>query len=215
MGIVKCRIAISLDGYAAGPNQRLDEPLGDGGEGLHEWVFTTKAWLEEHGRDGGEDNDDSKVIAEATTGIGAVVMGRQMFGGGPGDWATDPPWRGWWGEDPPYHAPVFVLTHYPRDPLPMEGGTTFNFVTDGIESAIAQAKEAAGDAHVSVAGGPDTVQQALKAGLLDEVLVHQVPVLLGGGTRLFDRLGPDDASFELAGVVDSPKVTHLTYRVVR
>jgi dihydrofolate reductase len=215
MGLVKCHIAVSLDGYAAGPNQRLEEPLGDGGEDLHKWAFAAMSWQEQHGRSGGEDNADSKVIAAATRDVGAVVMGRGMFGGGPGPWADDPPWTGWWGEDPPFHVPVFVLTHHPREVLVLEGGNSFTFVTEGIESAIAQAKEAAGSSHVNIGGGAATIQQALKAGLLDELQVNQVPVVLGGGSRLLDGVGPGDATFELAGVVDSPTVTHLTYRVVR
>ncbi|MEA2347169.1 MAG: hypothetical protein QOG62_956 [Thermoleophilaceae bacterium] len=215
VGLVKCHIAVSLDGYAAGPNQRLEVPLGDGGEGLHEWAFAARSWQEQHGRSGGEENSDSEVVEEMTADLGAVVMGRGMFGGGPGPWAEDPPWTGWWGDDPPFHVPVFVLTHHPRERLEMEGGTSFIFVTDGVESAIAQAKEAAGDKHVNVGGGANTIQQVLKAGLLDQLMINLVPRLLGGGERLLDGLGPGDANLELAGVVDSPTVTHLTYRVLR
>lgn len=213
MGIVTCHISISLDGYAAGPNQRDENPLGEGGEGLHEWALTLDSWLREHGKEGGVTNASSAVVEETTANGGAGVMGRNMFGGGPGPWREDPPWEGWWGETPPFHVPVFVLTHHEREPLEMKGGTTFHFVTDGVESAVAQAREAAGDRDVSINGGADTVQQTLRAGLLDELEIHMTPLILGGGARLLENVG--GAKFELARAVDAPGVTHVKYRVVR
>ena len=211
MSLVTCQISISLDGFAAGPNQSLDNPLGEGGERLHDWAFATASWREQHGLEGGERNADSEVVEEVSQGIGAYIMGRKMFGGGDGPW--DETWTGWWGDDPPYHAPVFVLTHHPREPLPMQGGTTFHFVTDGIESALEQARAAAGDQDVAIAGGASAVQQYLAAGLLDELYLHIVPVILGAGERLLDDVG--DPTLEPVKVVASPAVTHLKYRVVR
>ena len=211
MSKVTCHIAVSLDGFVAGPNQTLENPLGEGGEGLHEWVIATAAWREQHGRGGGERNADSEVIEEVTQGVGAYIMGRKMFGGGPGPW--DPEWRGWWGEEPPFHVPVFVLTHHEREPLEMQGGTTFHFVTDGIESALEQARAAAGDGDVAVAGGAQAVQQYIAAGLLDELYLHIVPVILGGGERLLENVG--HPKLEPVKVVESPAVTHVKYRLVR
>lgn len=213
MGIVRCHISVSLDGYAAGPRQSLENPLGEGGEGLHRWAFELDAWRREHGRDGGVTNASSAVVEEVTANVGAGVMGRSMFGGGPGPWREDPPWRGWWGDDPPFHTPVFVLTHHERAPLEMEGGTTFHFVTDGVEVAVARARDAAGDRDVAVHGGADTIQQTIRAGLLDEIVVHVTPLIMGGGSRLFEDVG--DATFEVVGAVDAPGVTHVRYRVVR
>lgn len=213
MGIVRCSIAVSLDGYSAGPDQSLEQPLGVGGEGLHGWVIELEAWRREHGMEGGVTNASSAVVEETVANVGAGVMGRNMFGGGPGPWAGDPPWTGWWGDEPPFHAPVFVLTHHPREPLEMTGGTTFHFVTDGVESAVAQAREAAGDRDVVVHGGADTVRQTLRAGLLDEIQVSVAPVLLGDGTRLLEDVG--DARFEVVRAVDAPGVTHVKYRVLR
>ena len=213
MGILRCHISMSLDGYTAGPRQSPENPLGEGGERLHDWAFELDAWRREHGRGGGVTNASSAVVEEVTTNVGAGVMGRNMFGGGPGPWRQDPAWGGWWGGEPPFHTPVFVLTHHEREPLEMEGGTTFHFVTEGVESAVARAREAAGDRDVAVHGGADTVRQTLRAGLLDELLVHVTPVILGGGTRLFDDIG--DATFELIRAVDAPGVTHVRYRVVR
>jgi dihydrofolate reductase len=212
MSQVRSHISISLDGYVAGPNQRMEEPLGDGGERLHEWVISTEGWRREHGKEGGESGPDSEVAEETAQGIGAYIMGRNMFGppeGGP--W--DESWHGWWGEDPPYHTPVFVLTHHPREPLEMQGGTTFHFVTDGIESALEQARAAAGDKDVLIAGGAQAIQQYLAAGLLDELYLHVVPITLGGGERLLDNVGKP--TFEPVEVVASPAVTHVKYRVVR
>jgi dihydrofolate reductase len=211
MRSVKCHISISLDGYVAGPNQSLENPLGEGGLRLHEWVFATAAWRGQHGRAGGEPGPDSDVVESAVAGIGAYIMGRNMFGGGDGSW--DPAWRGWWGENPPFHLPVFVLTNHPREPLSMGGGTTFNFVTDGIQSALDQAGRAAGDLDVSIAGGANAVQQFLAAGLLDELRLHIVPVVLGAGERLLVNVG--DPTLEPVEVIGSRAVTHVKYRVLR
>jgi dihydrofolate reductase len=211
MSQLRSHISISLDGFVAGPNQSMENPLGEGGEGLHDWVIVTEAWRAEHGKEGGERNVDSEVAAEVRQGIGAHIMGRNMFGGGPGPW--DESWRGWWGDDPPFHTPVYVLTHHAREPLEMDGGTTYHFVTDGIESALEQARAAAGDQDVLVAGGATAIQQYLKAGLLDELYLHVVPVILGGGERLLENVG--DPKLEPLDVVASPAVTHVKYRVVR
>jgi dihydrofolate reductase len=211
MGRVTCQISISLDGYVAGPNQSLDNPIGEGGLRLHDWVFATAGWRRQHGEDGGEDSADSEVVDELNQGVGAYVMGRNMFGGGSGVWNED--WTGWWGDDPPYHAPVFVLTHHPRPPLQMQGGTTFTFVTDGITSALDQARAAAGNQDVSIAGGASTVRQVLAAGSLDELYLHIVPVVLGAGERLLEDVG--DPVFEPVEVVASPAVTHIKYRVTK
>jgi dihydrofolate reductase len=209
--MVTARIAISLDGFGAGPNQSLDNPLGEGGMRLHEWIFVTADWRRQQGEEGGEDGADSEVLAEVRQGIGAYIMGRNMFGGGSGSW--DQQWKGWWGDDPPYHVPVFVLTHHPRPPLPMLGGTTFYFVNDGIASALDQAQAAAGDQIVSIAGGASTINQYLAAGSLDELYLHIVPILLGAGERLFVNAG--DPVLQPVKVVASPAVTHIKYRVVK
>ncbi len=211
MNSITCHISISLDGYVAGPNQSPEHPLGEGGERLHEWALATEGWRSQHGVEGGERSTDSEVIEEAVRDVGAYVMGRGMFGGADGPW--DDTWTGWWGEEPPFHAPVFVLTHHERDPLAMRGDTTFTFVTGGIESAVAQARDAAGDRDVAIAGGASTVQQALCARLLDELCLHIVPVILGAGDRLLDGVG--DLHLRPVTVVDSPAVTHVTYRVGR
>jgi dihydrofolate reductase len=211
MSQTTCQISISLVGYVAGPNQSLDTPLGEGGERLHDWVVVTDSWRSRHGHEGGERSADDEVAAKLMQGIGAYIMGRNMFGGGDGDW--DESWTGWWGDDPPYHTPVFVLTHHPREPLEMKGGTTFHFVTDGIESALEQARAAAGDADVAIAGGADTVRQYLAAGLLDELYLHIAPITLGAGERLLEDL--PGQTFEPIEVVASPAVTHVKYRVVR
>jgi dihydrofolate reductase len=189
----------------------MENPIGEGGMRLHEWAFATASWRKHHGGRGGERNADADVIEEGTQGIGAYIMGRRMFGGGDGPW--DESWTGWWGDDPPYHAPVFVLSHHPREPLTMQGGTTFTFVTDGIESALEQARAAAGDGDVSIAGGASAVQQYLAAGRLDELYLHIVPITLGAGERLLDDVGA--LSLEPVKVVASPTVTHVKYRVVR
>jgi dihydrofolate reductase len=215
MAKVICDISMSLDGFIAGPNQTLEQPLGEGGEGLHEWVFGLTSWRERHGMDGGEAGADDEVVRESLAAQGAIVMGRRMFSGGAGPWEDDPNADGWWGDDPPFRVPVFILTHHAREPVTKQGGTTFTFVTDGIEAALDQARAAAGDRDVLVAGGADAIQQSLRAGLLDELQIHLVPVLLGDGVRLLDNLGATQAGLELDRVVDSPAVTHLRYRVVR
>jgi dihydrofolate reductase len=209
MSSVTCQISMSLDGFVAGPNQSLDNPIGEGGMRLHQWVFATDSWREQHGLEGGERNADAEVVDEVVQGVGAYIMGRKMFGGGDGAW--DETWTGWWGEDPPYHAPAFVLTHHSREPLPMQGGTTFTFVTDGIESALEQARRAAGDRDVAIAGGASTVRQYLAAGLLDELYLHIVPIVLGSGERLLEDVG--DPTLEPVDVIASPAVTHVKYRV--
>jgi dihydrofolate reductase len=211
MGKVRFQISISLDGFVAGPNQSEDNPLGESGMDLHQWVFGLDAWRKTHGQEGGETNVSSKVIDEAVANVGATVMGRNMFGPIRGPWG-DGAWNGWWGEDPPFHHPVFVLTNHAREPVAMEGGTTFNFVTGGIESALEQARAAAGDKDVSVAGGASAIQQFLNAGLIDEFELHVVPLLLGDGERLFDGV---DVNLERTRVLESPSgVTHLKFRVV-
>jgi len=212
MSKLRLNITMSLDGYVAGPDQSEENPLGVGGEELHEWVVPLRAFREAHGREGGEVNASSAVVEGWTENIGATVMGRNMFGGGPGPWGEDP-WRGWWGDDPPFHTPVFVLTHHEREPLEMQGGTTFHFVTDGIESALTQAREAAEGKDVSLGGGAQAAQQYLAAGLLDEMEISVVPLFLGGGSRLFDNLGDADVALGQVRVVDAPGVTHITYRV--
>jgi dihydrofolate reductase len=211
MSLVTCQISISLDGFVAGPNQSLKNPIGEGGMRLHEWMFETAAWKDVHGEKGGERTADSDVIEEVFQNVGAYIMGRKMFGGGSGPW--DSAWRGWWGEDPPYHVPVFVLTHHPRGPLPMGGGTTFNFVTEGIDAALQQARSVAGDKNVVIAGGASAVQQYLAAGRLDELYLHIAPVILGCGERLLERVG--NPRLEPVKVVASPSVTHIKYRISR
>jgi dihydrofolate reductase len=215
MAKLKLDISMSLDGFVAGPNITLEEPLGEGGELLHEWVVATASWRELHDKSGGERTVDDDVMRESVEKNGAVLMGRRMFSGGEGPWEDDPKADGWWGDDPPFHMPVFVLTHHERETVPKEGGTTYTFVTEGIESALDQARAAAGDKDILIAGGADVAQQYLKAGFLDEIQLHIAPVLLGGGVRLFDGVGPEDAKLELTGVVESPAVTHITYRVRR
>jgi len=209
---VKCQISVSADGFVAGPNQSEEHGLGEGGEALHEWVVKLAAWREPHGREGGEVNASSAVFEEASGGTGAVVMGRNMFGPERGPWGEDP-WRGWWGDEPPFHVPVFVLTHHEREPLEMEGGTTFTFVTEGIERAIELAREAAGEKDVSIGGGGETIQQAMRAGLLEELLISQVPVLLGDGIRLLDGVADAGVKLEQTRVIDAPGVAHIYYRV--
>jgi len=208
---LRVMISMSLDGFVAGPSQSVDNPLGIGGMRLHEWVLELEAWRGQHGLEGGEVNQSSPVFAEMFANSGATVMGRNMFGGHPGGWDASNPWNGWWGTDPPYHHPVFVITHYPRDPLVMEGGTTFNFVTDGIQSALEQARRAAGGKDVLVAGGASVANQYLKAGLVDEMHINLVPILLGSGERLFAGVGDDLHGLELVRTVAAPKVTHLKY----
>ena len=208
-------ITMSLDGFVAAPNASLENPLGEGGMRLHEWAFAAQSWREQHGLEGGEANQDSEILEEATAATGAVIMGRKMFSGGEGPWEEDPNADGWWGDDPPFHVPVFVLTHHAREPKPMEGGTTFTFVTEGIEPALEQARGVAGEKNVAIAGGANVVQQYLKAGLLDELQIHVAPLLLGGGVRLFENhVGAQQPETQSAGVTHSPAVTHLRYRIV-
>jgi dihydrofolate reductase len=210
MSRLRFRISMSLDGFIAGPNQSPEEPLGVGGEALHEWVFPLEAWRGPHGLDGGEVNESTPVLEDELTNIGATVMGRNMFGGGPGPWNRDDPWNGWWGRTPPFHHPVFVLTHHARDPLVLDGGTTFTFVTDGIESALHQARSAARGKDVALAGGARAARQYLIAGLIDEMQLHVVPTLLGGGERLFDGVG-DLHGLALVKTIAAPNVTHLKF----
>jgi dihydrofolate reductase len=203
-------MTVSLDGYVAGPNQSEKHPLGIGGEQLHQWLVALKTFRERHGGEGGEVNASTPIAEEILGNVGATIMGRNMFGGGPGPWGDDP-WQGYWGDDPPYHHPVFVLTRYAREPLEMQGGTTFHFVTDGIESALEQAKAAAGNQDVSLGGGAAVAQQYLAAGLLDEMVISIVPVILGGGARLFDNLGDPRPGLEQVQAVEAPGVTHIRY----
>jgi dihydrofolate reductase len=213
MSKVRAHISISLDDYGAGPNESHENPLGEGGEQLHDWVVELKSWREPHGMEGGVVNASSAVVEESVANVGAEIMGRGKFGppeGGP--WGDDS-WRGWWGEDPPFHMPIFVLTHHEREPLTLSD-TTFHFVTDGIESALAQAKEAAGEEDVLLGGGPDSIDQYLAAGLVDEIEVHVAPIMLGSGKRLFADVGPD-LKLEQLRAVEAPGVAHLKYRVVK
>jgi dihydrofolate reductase len=213
MSTFRFQIAVSLDGYVAGPDQSEENPLGVGGEDLHQWVVELEAWRKPHGQEGGKVNASTPVVEEIQSNVGATVMGRNMFGGGPGPWSEDPPWKGWWGDDPPFHTPVFVLTHHPRESLEMEGGTTFIFVTDGIESALDQARRAAGGQDVLLGGGANVVQQYLAAGLVDEFELHVVPILLRDGERLLENVG--DLRLEQMRAIEAPGVTHIKYRVVR
>jgi dihydrofolate reductase len=216
MAKLRLDISMSLDGFVAGPNQTLDEPLGEGGELLHEWAIRLASWREPHGLSGGDaDSVDNEVVTEGLRATGAVIMGRRMFSGGAGPWADDPKADGWWGDDPPFHVPVFVLTHHARETVVKDGGTSFTFVTDGVEAALEQARAAAGDKDVTLAGGASVAQEYLRAGLLDELRLHVVPVFLGGGVRLFDDLGPEPVELETMRVVESDAVTHLMYRVMR
>ena len=211
MSRLRFNISMSLDGFVAGPNQSLETPLGVGGEDLHEWIVSLASWRAKHGREGGEVNESTAIVDESVAHIGATIMGRNMFGGHPGPWKPSAPWKGWWGKNPPFHHPVFVLTHYPREPLVPDGGTTFNVVTDGIESALDQARRAAGSKDVALAGGAKAAQQYLEAGLVDEMELHVVPMLLGGGERLFDCIGTDLHGLELVRTVATPRVVHLKF----
>ena len=210
MSKVRVHISVSADGYVAGPNPTLEDPLGEGGEGLHEWMFALRLVREKSGLEGGEVNASTPVLEEARANVGAEVMGRGKFGGVPGPWGDDP-WRGWWGEDPPFHMPVFVLTHHEREPLTLSD-TTFTFVTGGIKPALDQARRAAAGKDVTIGGGADVIDQYLAAGLVDELELHIVSLLLGGGTRLFAGVGPGVALEQLRAV-DAPGVTHVKYRV--
>jgi dihydrofolate reductase len=210
---LRCHISISADGFVAGPNQSEKNPLGEGGERLHDWALTLAAWREPHGLEGGAVNESTRIMQETMENIGAGVMGRNMFGPpSGGDWG-DEHWKGWWGDDPPYHNDVFVLTHHPRSAVEMDGGTTFYFVTDGPERALERARESAAGQDVRLWGGAQAVQQYLAAGLLDVLELHIAPVLLGDGARLFDNLGGAEVKLEQVRTVEAPGVTHVTYRV--
>lgn len=202
-------ITMSVDGFVAGQNPSLEQPLGEGGEQLHEWVVGLQSWRDLHGLEGGESKADDELVRETHDRTGAFVMGRRMFSGGAGPWEDDPKANGWWGDDPPFGGPVFVVTHHQREPLTL-GATTFTFV-DGVEQAIQQARGAVGGRDVQVSGGASVAQQALDAGLLDELHIHVAPVLLGAGVRLFED--PERRPIELMRVIGSPRVTHLQYRV--
>jgi dihydrofolate reductase len=207
---LRFQISISLDGYTAGPEQSRENPLGIGGESLHEWVFPLAFWRAMHGAEGGEVNASNRVVVESWANIGATIMGRNMFGGHPGPWDAKKPWTGWWGKNPPYHHPVFVLTHHPRPTLTLEGGNSFTFVTDGIESALEQALRAARGKDVSLAGGASAAQQYLRAGLVDEMELHLVPILLGAGEQLFEGV-KDLGGLRPVRTVATPDVTHLKF----
>ncbi len=211
MSRVRFKISMSLDGFVAGPKQSVENPLGIGGMRLHQWVFPLKVWRSMHGLEDGEVNESTTVVAESLANIGATIMGRNMFGGHPGPWNAKEPWNGWWGNNPPFHHPVFVLTHQARAPLELEGGTIFTFVTDGIRVALERARQAAGEMDVSLAGGANVSQQYLTAGLVDEMEISLVPTLLGDGERLFDGVGDDLYGLELVRTVATPTVTHLKF----
>jgi dihydrofolate reductase len=211
MGKIRFNVSLSLDGYMAGPNQSEENPLGVGGMGLHEWLFDMEAWRASHGESGGRVDTSTPVVKELEAGFGAVVMGRNMFGPIRGEWGADP-WRGWWGDNPPYHTPVFVLTHFGRESLEMEGGTTFHFVTEGAESAMDQALASAGEDDVLVAGGASVIRHYLAAGAVDEFWLSIVPLLLGSGERPLDGI-PPTTGVEVVDVIAAPKATHLKYVV--
>jgi dihydrofolate reductase len=210
MSKVRAYISVSVDGYVAGPNQSLENPLGEGGESLHDWLVQLQAWREPHGMEGGEVNASSAVVEESVANVGAEIMGRGKFGGAPGPWDGDA-WKGWWGDEPPFHMPVFVLTHHERKPLTLSD-TTFTFVTEGIESALEQAREAAAGKDVLIGGGAKAINQYLAAGLVDELELHVVALVLGGGARLFDGVGPD-VKLEQVRAIEGSGVAHLKYRV--
>jgi dihydrofolate reductase len=218
MGKLRFDLSVSLDGFVAGPNPSLEDPLGVGGEKLHDWAVATAAFRERHGGAGGETGVDSDVRAEIARSTGATVVGRRMFSGGQGPWEDDPnPNASWWGDDPPFHHPVFVLTHHAREPVTMKGGTTYTFVTTGIQDALEQARAGAGDKDVVIGGGADVAQQYLRAGLVDEFQLHVVPVFLGQGTRLLEGL-PDFTKLQIerTQVLASPTgVIHARYRVLK
>jgi dihydrofolate reductase len=211
MSRLRFRISMSLDGFVAGPSQSVDNPLGIGGERLHEWVLPLAAWREPHGMKGGEVNESSRVVEESNADIGATIMGRNMFGGHPGPWNAKKPWNGWWGENPPFHHPVFVLTQHAREPLELQGGTTFTFVTQGIKTALDQARQAARGKDVALAGGARAAQQYLAAGLVDEMEINLAPTLLGSGERLFASVGSELHGLELVRTITMPKVVHLKF----
>ena len=211
MSKLRLTISMSLDGFVAGPQQSVDNPLGIGGMRLHEWVFPLRVWRSMQGLEGGEVNESSRVVEESVANIGATIMGRNMFGGHPGPWDPEKPWEGWWGNEPPFHHPVFVLTHHAREPLALDGGTTFTFVTGGIEAALDEARRAAGGKDVSLAGGAKAAQQYLRAGLVDEMEINVVPTLLGSGESLLDGVGHDLHGLALVRTVATPEVVHLKF----
>lgn len=202
---------LSLDGYAAGPHQDIEHPLGVGGEALHDWIVSTRSWRQAHGKEGGATGVDDDFAARDAGSIGAWVLGRNMFGPIRGPWA-DSDWTGWWGKNPPYHVPVFVLTHHARPPLPMEGGTTFHFVTGGIHEALDRARVAANGKDVRIGGGADTIRQYLRAGLIDEMHVAIAPIVLGAGERLFEGVDLRALGYECVQFVGSEKATHFVLR---
>jgi dihydrofolate reductase len=208
---LRFKISLSLDGFVAGPHQSVEHPLGIGGTRLHEWVFPLARWRSTHGLEGGEVNESSRIIEESLANIGATVMGRNMFGGHPGPWESEKAWNGWWGNNPPFHHPVFVVTHHARAPLELEGGTTFTFVTSGIKAALEQARRAAGGKDVSLAGGASVARQYLVAGLVDEMELSLVPTLLGSGERLFQDVGTNLHGLEHVRTVPAPGVVHLKF----
>jgi dihydrofolate reductase len=210
MARLRFRISISLDGYTSGPEQSVENPLGIGGEGLHEWALGLAAWRAPHGLEGGAVDASTPVFEELLSNIGATIMGRNMFGGQPGPWNPEKPWNGWWGKNPPFHRPVFVLTHYPRPPLIMEGGTTFTFVTEGAAKALQLAGRAAKGGDIALAGGAHVAREYLNADLVDEMQLHLVPTLLGGGERLFDGV-TDLHGLRPVRTVAAPNVTHLKF----
>jgi len=212
MSKLRLSITMSLDGYVAGPDQSEENPLGFGGMELHQWLFPLRVFREMHGEEGGEISASSVVVEERRANIGATIMGRNMFGPVRGAWPDDS-WRGWWGEDPPYHHPVFVLTNHPRQPLHMKGGTTFHFVDDGIRSALAQATHAAEGRDVWLAGGASVVNQYLAARLVDEIDLSIAPLILGDGARLFEGLERGALTLKQIRAVDAPDVTHVKYQV--
>src|SRR5262245_50817874 len=201
---------MSLDGFVAGPSQSIDNPLGIGGEHLHDWVVPLAVWRSAHGLEGGATDASSAVVEETQAGVGATIMGRHMFGGHPGPWDPERPWTGWWGKNPPFHHSVFVITHHERAPLTLEGGTKFTFVTDGIEAALVRARHAAGADDVLLAGGANVARQYLAAGLVDEIHLHLVPIFLGSGARLFDDLN-DLHGLKLVRTIGTPNVVHLKF----
>lgn len=211
MSRLRFGISISLDGFIAGPDQSIENPLGIGGEGLHDWVVCLRVWREMHGMEGGEVTESSQVVEESIANIGATIMGRNMFGGHPGPWDRTKPWEGWWGADPPFHHPVFVVTNHARPSLPREAGTTFHFVTEGPGAALEQARRAAGEKDIALAGGANVARQYLSAGLVDEMELHLVPILLGSGERLFEGLS-DLRGLKLVRTVAAADVTHLKFR---
>jgi dihydrofolate reductase len=211
MAKLRFTITTSLDGYVAGPNTSLEHPLGEGADHIHDWATDLRYFLEMHGGQGGETGVDDDILRANFHNVGATIMGRNMFGGEPGPWG-DEPWNGWWGPNPPFHHPVFVLTHHAREPQPMDGGTTFHFVTDGIEAALEQAWAAAGGEDVAIGGGANVAQQYLTAGLVDEMELHIVPILLGAGERLFDNIDTSRLRLEQVRTIEGKGVTHIAYR---